>query len=277
MRAASALARDGQFIGTKEHRRFVEFADTVRRRATIGLCYGPAGVGKTVSARRYSRWDAVESVIETHPPRHPEEASATGALDRSRSVLYTPSVGATLKQVAADMRQLIKRADIGIEEHQRRNEPAPRVISGRRRQVELVIVDEAERLNPLAVEHLRDRFDRGRFGLIFIGMPGIEKRISRHPQLFSRVGFAHRYRTLTGEELQFVLERKWRSLGLTIDPDDFVDAQAIALVAQLTGGNFRLLHRLFEQIERILQINELQTISTDVIETASSTLVLGAP
>ena len=138
-------------------------------------------------------------------------------------------------------------------------------------------MDEAERLNPLAVEHLRDRFDREHFGLILIGMPGIERRFSRYPQLFSRVGFAHRYRTLTGDELKFVLERKWRSLGLTLDPDDFVDAQAMALVAQLTAGNFRLLHRLFEQIERILRINDLSVISTDVIETARSTLVLGAP
>jgi DNA transposition AAA+ family ATPase len=277
MTAVATVAGYGQFIGTKEHRRFVEFADSVRRRATIGLCYGSAGVGKTVSARRYSRWDAIEPVIDAHPPRHPEEAHATAALHRARTVLFTPPVGATLRQIAAEAGQLIKRADIGIEEHEQRNEPPPRMIIGRPRQVELVIVDEAERLNPLAVEHLRDRFDRERFGLILIGMPGIERRFSRYPQLFSRVGFAHRYRTLSGEELQFVLERKWRSLGLALDPDDFVDAQAMSLVAQLTGGNFRLLHRLFEQIERILKINDLSVITSDVIETARSTLVLAAP
>ncbi|MGI8412795.1 MAG: AAA family ATPase, partial [Solirubrobacteraceae bacterium] len=37
----------------------------------------------------------------------------------------------------------------------------------------------------------------------------------------------------------------------------------------------RILHRLFTQIERILKINGLNVITTEVIEAARSTLVLG--
>jgi len=75
-----------------------------------------------------------------------------------------------------------------------------------------------------------------------------------------------------------VLTRHWRKLGLTLDPEDFTDAQAMADITRITGitrGNFRLLHRLFVQIERILKINDLNLITTDVIEAARSTLVIG--
>ena len=78
------------------------------------------------------------------------------------------------------------------------------------------------------------------------------------------------------DELSFVLTRHWRKLGLQLDGADFTDAQAIATIARITGGNFRLLHRLFVQIERILRINELNVITDDVVSAARSTLVIGA-
>ena len=78
------------------------------------------------------------------------------------------------------------------------------------------------------------------------------------------------------EELLFVLERHWRKLGFELDEADFTDAHAVAAIARLTGGNLRLLQRLFDQIERILAINEMSTITEDVVEAARSTLVIGA-
>jgi DNA transposition AAA+ family ATPase len=111
--------------------------------------------------------------------------------------------------------------------------------------------------------------------VVLIGMPGLEKRLARYAQLYSRVGFVHQFRPLSPEELRFILERKWQQLGLTLSPDDFSDAEAMAAIARITGGNFRLLQRLFTQMERILRINQLHSVTKEVVEAARETLVIG--
>lgn len=143
------------------------------------------------------------------------------------------------------------------------------------RWVELLIIDEAERLTPTGLELIRDHHDRTRVAVVLIGMPGIDQRFRHYPQLYSRLGFSHRYRALGRDELLFVLDRHWTRLGKTLDPDDFTDAQAIAAIERITRGNFRLLERLFPQVQRVLRINQLETITDDVIEAAASILVTG--
>lgn len=264
--------RNGTFISTREHRRFTEFANAVRKHRYIGVCHGPAGVGKTLSARRYARWDLVESMLVEWGSREVSDAQVNAALARSRAVFYTPAVGVTLRELRKDLPLLISRADISIELHLK---PASTTSRRRPDHVQLIIIDEAERLSVTALEYLRDLFDRDGIALVLIGMPGIDKRLSRYPQLYSRVGFAHSYRPLQDEELKFVLNRRWRQLGLELDDADFTDAQAVALIIRITGGNFRLVHRLFVQISRVLRINELNTITSEVVEAARSVLVIG--
>lgn len=266
-------SRTWPFIATKEHRRFVEFADTVRRDRTIGICYGRAGIGKTLSATRYARWDKAEHLLRTWGPREDSDQTVYAALARTRTVLYTPHVAVTLREFRTDLNNLHTRVNICIHQHLR---PDAQWNNRSPNYVELVVIDEAERLSSTAIEHLRDQYDRGDHGLLFIGMPGIEKTFSRYPQLYSRVGFAHHYRPLTGDELTFVLTRHWHKLGLDLNPEDFTDAQAVAAIARITGGNFRLLQRLFTQISRIMKINDLSVMTADVIETARGTLVIGA-
>lgn len=47
--------------------------------------------------------------------------------------------------------------------------------------VELLIIDEAERLTPTVLELLRDKHDRTQIAIILIGMPGIDQRFRHYP------------------------------------------------------------------------------------------------
>jgi hypothetical protein len=265
-----------QFIVTKEHRRFTEFADTVKRQHTIGICFGPAGVGKTLSARRYAHWDQIGPFIDLWGVREDADQKIYAAAHRSRAVFYTPEVSPTIKGLRDDLEHYMMRTNICVEEYlAAHGHPIDHTRGPNRSQLELVIIDESERLSANAIEWLRDQYDRTNIALILIGMPGIEKQFSHFPQFYSRLGFAHQYRPLGNEELVFVLDRQWRKLGRNLDPEDFTDAQAIAAIARVTRGNFRLLERLFPQIERVMKINELTVITNDVIEAAQSTLVIG--
>lgn len=76
------MSRD--FIVTKEHRRFVEFANAIRKDTTIGICHGEAGVGKTQSARRYAHWDTLGTFIDEWGPRSESDLAIYAAAHRDR-------------------------------------------------------------------------------------------------------------------------------------------------------------------------------------------------
>lgn len=260
------------FLVTKEHRRFVEFCDACRRYRYIGLCYGTPGVGKTFSARNYARWDDIEQLHELSG----EPVPPTPSILDCHTAFYTAPVASSIGRLEKEVHHARSTLSRVIEDMEYEVHGIVHDLVNWKDYTRLLIVDEADRLKTVGLELMRDVYDQSQMGLVLIGMPGIEKRLSRYPQLYSRVGFVHHFKPLSPDEMDFILQRKWQQLGLTLDGEDFTDAEAVAAIIRITGGNLRLLHRLFAQIERILEINELQTITKEVVETARAGLIIGA-
>jgi DNA transposition AAA+ family ATPase len=263
-----------RFVQTKEYRRFVEFCEACRGSRDIGLCYGAAGVGKTESAKDYAQWEEIEPLLSWHGVVQPRLSPEN---PRPRVGFYTPTATVTARQIEKDI-ALLRWSLRVIGEAARAVPQEVEAVEGMVRpgQVDLLVVDEADRLKPLALEVLRDVYDRSPMGLILVGMPGLEKRLARYPQLYSRVGFVHQYRTLDREEQQALIEQQVCSFGGGRGKERKIEKEALAQIIRMTGGNFRQMERLLSQIKRILEINpEVEQVSREVVEAAREQVVFG--
>lgn len=296
------------FAFTDEYFRFMEFCTACEKNRYIGLCYGPPGVGKTLSARRYTQWDE----LEQFDPNGKDAVSVLAQLDKRSAVLFTPAVTNTPSQIELgiqaargriynlreerirehhepqidDLREKLSAAardqDRNRDMYEAASNAYHRALDCYRRMrdlipkpnTSLVIIDEADRLRMASLEQVRAVFDRSEVGVILIGMPGIEKRLARYPQLYSRVGFVHEFRPLSKLQVLSVLRSPWRPHGVLLPVTAF-DEDSFTAIVRITLGNFRLLHRLLTQIARVMEINELERVTAPVVDAARESLVIG--
>ena len=95
----SSASVPNDFILTQEYRRFAEFCDACRQDRYIGLCYGPPGVGKTLSARYYANWFK----IGAYPPYAFGSDTEFAAVAGTTTVFYTPAVVNSPGRIAQDI------------------------------------------------------------------------------------------------------------------------------------------------------------------------------
>lgn len=264
----------------------MEFCEATRRYKYVGLCYGTPGVGKTLSARRFSRADLTEKYDPTRNGPVYESpldtafhtagvvnspAAVTRGVSSARECLtaMARSPVRTQAQIALNIFNLDESArfyraqaqDTGTLSVDLASAPqdplrTSLVLQEKARLIgdptTLVIIDEADRLRTDSLEQARSLFDEGGIGLVLIGMPGLEKRMARYPQLYSRVGFVHQFEPLNTAEMRRILHRHWTPRGVTL-PFEPWSEEASAAILRITGGNLRPLSRLLSQTERVLE------------------------
>lgn len=258
------------FLETREHARFVEFAEACAHYRYIGVCHGRPGVGKTRSASEYAKFPDLWQfgICDELSPTLSKQVA------RCQAAFYTALVSNTPRSLESGLgTPLVKigaaRMTLTL------GSPSMVTYQGTRGACPLVIVDEADRLTIKSLEHLRHMSDESGFGLILMGMPGLEKRLARYAQLYSRIGFVHEFKALSEAEMRMLLAKHASDFGITFNQEelDAVEAQAAAI--RITRGNFRLMERLFAQMRRIMTINRTDSVTIDVVEAARDCLVIG--
>ncbi len=260
------------FVNTRGHRRFESFCRDVAHYRCIGVCVGPAGVGKTASAKRYTKWD----VLEPRYPRFSHTEKPPSEVASLTSVFYTAPSISRPRLIAAEIEQ--RRNLVSWFSAVAKGNRVSAQVDGLPEEadgMDLLIVDEADWLKMADLELLRSLHDREGFGLILIGLVGLEKKLGRYAQLYSRVGFVHRYAPLDEAETRNLVLDHTRKFGVTLSSEGFSDKGGINALVRESRGNFRLLEMLLQQCERVLRVNELSVVNARVVDTARKALSFG--
>ncbi|MGR5880762.1 AAA family ATPase [Bacillus cereus] len=226
------------FIETKEYKKFAEFCDVCAKFKYIGICHGLPGVGKTMSARQYANWDYADSKIKEFSAYKDQGKNIEDdTILKINTIFHTapPVRPARLYDMIKNKcfnLQMSKDGYVAIRDKYENDWSTSFRKAREFSTVDLVIIDEIDRLKLPTLEILRDIYDTHNIGMVFIGMPGIEKRLSRYPQLYSRVGFIHEFKKLTPTEMKHILKYKWGNLGNTLQFEHFEDYEAVNEVVQ---------------------------------------------
>lgn len=257
--SADAVA---SFVQTKEYRRFVQVCEAGRRYGYIVACIGERGVGKTWAARQYAQWDVFGPLLSAHGVSFPPECPIP------QTAFYTPKSTVTPKSLEQDLALLLWSLQL-LADHALPGGQEALPLSGRLRPavVNMLIVDEVDRLSHPCLAVLQDVFERERLCLVLLGRSGSAARLLRVDALASQTGVLHPFRTLEKVEIHTFLEQQVQRLGLS------VKAEAVEVFTKKTRGNLRTMRLVLQHLDYMVERQGAFLVTGDVIEEAVGRLM----
>ena len=251
--SSPSLSVLGGFVDTKAYQFFVDLCEFCRAARVVGVCSGATGVGKTQAARRVCQWD----IIEPRLPRHGVSQSGLTPCELMPPATISPK---RLEQDIALLRWEVQSlCDAGSSE-----QAMALPLSGfiRPDQLELLIIDEVNRLDSDELEVLRDVFERGQMGMVLIGRPGIDRKVRAVPPLAGRVGMRYVFEGLQEQEVLQLLQQYVQGRAVEMTP------QVASAVIERAKGSFQKVRLLLLQVEYLLRINKLSEVTMGVVDLA---------
>lgn len=191
----------------KECEGFIKLlADPERIYPTMGLVYGPPGIGKTTTIDNL--------LLKVDPQSHTKRPAVIRVRIKSRGAA---------KALAPDIIKACGDQPQTTNDFERLDEA---IASLERNHIKLLIADDADELSLEALRDLRYIYDELNhkyyhgelpypFRILLVGNEALEKLISRHEQFNSRVGLRHKFEELTEKDflekfLPNVLFPRWQ-------------------------------------------------------------------
>lgn len=102
--------------------------------------------------------------------------------------------------------------------------------------VEMIIVDEADRLKPETFAEVRDIYDKLGIAIVLVGTDRLEAVIKRDEQVYNRFRACHRFGKLSGKEFQDTVQT-WEDKVLKLPlPSNLISKDMLRILTSATEG-----------------------------------------
>lgn len=225
-----------QFVETTVVRHIFDIAKICHVNNEIGVCYGRAGLGKTIAVREYAKLNTDVILIEAD-------------LGYTPKILFTEihkrlgfeGIG-NIYSMMLDINQKLKNSN------------------------RLIIIDEAEHLPYKALELLRRIYDKAGVGILLVGMPKLLANLrgqkGQYEQLYSRVGVSKEIELLGVEDIEKIIDRSLpEAISMT---EKFLEK---------SGGNTRVLSKLILRADKAAKLND-SLVDEEIIDEVAKLLIV---
>lgn len=232
----------------------IDFLDLLRRiphltgYASMGAITGEAGLGKSVAVTHYLAMQTPRAhtgvpgvMLYTLKPRSTPRALAEGLIE----TLHDRPKGRTVYKFEAEAALAIQRNDI-----------------------DLLIIDEADRLNEESFELLRHLFDTTNCPVVLVGLPNLLRIIHLHAKFLSRMGPHFRFLPLTEAQVIEMVLPQLRLPFWQFDPTNPDDRALGHLLWQQVRPSFRRLRVVLQYAAGIAEANPHPQITIEEITLA---------
>ncbi len=255
------------FVETTEYARFAQVCQVCQRYGAIAVCVGNDGVGKTKAARRYTQWDLIEPFflanrIDFEPYFSPDCPPPRTAFYRPRSTVTPKGLERELSLLLWSVQMLADNAR-GLS-----REGLPSSSRLRSDGIDLLVVDEVDRLPHGCLEVLRDFQARYEFGLMLLVRPAGLSRLLYCGPLASQVATLHLFQALDRGATRQVLELQVKQWGVK------VEEKGLELFVDRTRGNFATMSNVLMHLAYLVEHQRVVTLTDEVVTVAISRLMI---